>query len=156
MRHSFRWLRSEARERIVRELCKRATDGNYLMAKKRKGDIVNDERYKVVSERSPYWDDFSRGRGARGEQEHPLANPDVLPEQLCTAPSTPHLILGEAIEHLQGRQREVYLLTMRESKSLADTAEILGIEKSTAQKYKERAIEFITQYCKRAIKAGRI
>lgn len=85
-----------------------------------------------------------------------LANPDMLPEMEIAAPSTPQLLMGEAVNHLQGRQKEVYLLTMREGKSLAETAEILGIEKGTAQRYKERAIKFIEQYCSAAIKKGRV
>ncbi|SRR5258708_34377004 len=110
-------------------------------------------------ERSPYWDDVNtRSRGHDGDdvREYPLANPDVLPETEIAAPSTPQLLLGEAINHLQGRQREVYLLTMRESKSLAETAEILGIEKGSVQKYRERAIKFLTQYCEAAIQKGRV
>jgi len=85
-----------------------------------------------------------------------LANPDMLAETEIAAPSTPQLLMGEAVEHLQGRQREVYLLTMREDKSLAEAAEILGIEKGTAQRYKERAIKFIESYCKQAIAKGRV
>jgi RNA polymerase sigma factor (sigma-70 family) len=88
--------------------------------------------------------------------ENELANPDVLPETEIAAPSTPQLLMGEAIAHLQGRQREVYILTMREDKSLAEASEILGISKGTAQKYRERAIKFISQYCKNAILQGRI
>jgi DNA-directed RNA polymerase specialized sigma24 family protein len=85
-----------------------------------------------------------------------LANPDILPKMEIAAPSTPQLLMGEAVEHLQGRQREIYMLTMREDKSLAEAAEILNIEKGTAQKYKERAIKFIEGYCKAAIAKGRV
>jgi DNA-directed RNA polymerase specialized sigma24 family protein len=85
-----------------------------------------------------------------------LANPDILPETEIVAPSTPQLILGEAIEHLQGKQKEVYILTMREGKSWAETGEILGISKGSVQKYKERAIKFLTQYCKSAMDRGRV
>lgn len=110
-------------------------------------------------EQSPYWDHV-RLKGESGEsgdlRENPLANPDVLPETEIASPSTPQLIMGEAISHLQGRQKEVYLLTMRESKSLAEAAEILGIEKGSAQKYKERAVKFIEGYCREAIKKGRV
>lgn len=85
-----------------------------------------------------------------------LADPDILPAGQVTAPSTPQLIMGEAVEHLQGRQREVYILTMREDKSLSEVAEILGIEKASAQVYKTRAIKFIEGYCKAAIAKGRV
>lgn len=71
-------------------------------------------------------------------------------------PSTPQLLMGEAIMHLQGRQKEVYLLTMRDGKSLAEAAEVLGIEKGTAQRYRERAVKFLTVYCRAAVKAGRV
>src|ERR1019366_5282316 len=105
------------------------------------------------TEQSSYWNDVAN-RGDGGE--HVLANPDSLPETEIATPSTPQLLMGEAISHLQGRQREVYILTMREDKSLAEASEILGISKGTAQKYRERAIKFISQYCKNAILQGRI
>ena len=88
------------------------------------------------------------------------ANPDSLrdDEDIYSSdqPSTPQFLMGEAVEHLQGRQREVYILTMRESKSLAEAAEILGLAKGTAQKFKERAIKFIEMYCRQAIAKGRV
>lgn len=87
--------------------------------------------------------------------EDVLANPDCLPEQ-ASSPSTPQLLMGEAIQHLQGRQREVYLLVMREDKSFAEVGEVLGIGKSTAQEYLDRAIKFITGYCHEAEERGRI
>lgn len=110
------------------------------------------------TENSSYWDDVRKhGEGNDdGWREHPQANPDVLPETEIAAPSTPQLLMGEAVEHLQGRQREVYLLTMREDKSLGEAAEVLGLSKGTAQKYKERAIKFIEQYCKAAMAKGRV
>jgi DNA-directed RNA polymerase specialized sigma24 family protein len=104
------------------------------------------------TEQSSYWD----GVANRNGHEHPLANPDLLPESESTAPSTPQLLMGEAIDHLQGRQREIYMLTMREDMSLAEAAEALGIEKGSAQKYKERAIKFIAQYCSNAMAKGRV
>jgi DNA-directed RNA polymerase specialized sigma subunit len=63
-------------------------------------------------------------------------------------------LMGEAIEHLQGRQKEVYHLTMRDGKSLAAAGKILGISKDTAKDYKERAIKFITAYCRAVIHKG--
>jgi DNA-directed RNA polymerase specialized sigma24 family protein len=93
-------------------------------------------------------------------KEDVRANPDSLREDESIygneQPSTPHFLMGEAVEHLQGRQKEVYLLTMRENKSLAETAEVLGIAKGSAQKYQERAIKFIQQYCQAAIVKGRV
>jgi RNA polymerase sigma factor (sigma-70 family) len=88
-------------------------------------------------------------------EESALANPDILPEQ-PTAPSSPQLLMGEAVQHLQGRQKEVYLLVMREDKSLAEAAEILEISKSTVQTYLDRAIAFITAYCQQAMDQERI
>ena len=113
-------------------------------------------------ERSPYWEWnnnrqlFTDSHDSDGTLEVSQANPDVLPETEIAAPSTPQLIYGEAVEHLQGRQREVYMLTMREDKSLAEAAEILGISKGAAQIYKERAIKFIEAYCRAAISRGRV
>ena len=106
-------------------------------------------------EHSPYWD-YVGTTGAESSAEYAQANPDVLPENKTSAPSTPQMLMGEAIAHLQGRQREVYILTMREDKSLAEAAEILDIAKGTTQRFKERAIKFISQYCEAAIKAGRV
>lgn len=87
--------------------------------------------------------------------EQAQANPDCLPEQ-SSGPSSPQQLMGEAIGHLQGRQKEVYLLVMREDKSLAETAEILQISKGTVQTYIDRAVAFITQYCEQALKRGRV
>jgi DNA-directed RNA polymerase specialized sigma24 family protein len=116
-----------------------------------------DKRYIHSSERSPYWDDFANRRQRNTElEELPEANPDVLSETEIAAPSTPQLIMGEAVRHLQGRQREVYLLTMREGKSLAEVAEILDIAKGSAQVFRDRAIKFLTKYCEEAIKRGRV
>lgn len=130
------------------------------MGKKRR-TLVDIQDDKVVqsrkdasrTEQSQYWDNF---HNRRVNAEDVRANPDVLAETEIAAPSTPQLLMGEAITHLQGRQKEVYLLTMREGRSLAEAAEVLKIEKGTAQKYKERAIKFISQYCEDAIKRGRV
>lgn len=89
------------------------------------------------------------------EGEDMLANPDCLVER-NTSPSTPQLLMGEAILHLQGRQREVYLLVMREDKSMAEAAEILNISKGTVQTYLDRAIAFIVGYCHEAMQKGRV
>lgn len=101
-------------------------------------------------------DAFGNGSGSKATSEDCRENPDLLSERPAAEPSAPQLIMGEAIEHLQGRQREVYTLIMREGKSLAETGEILGITKSSAATYLERAIKFIAQYCKVAIKRGRV
>lgn len=71
-------------------------------------------------------------------------------------PTNPQMLMGEAIEHLQGRQKEVYLLYMREDRSFAEVGEILGINRFTARDYLERAIKFITAYCEQGIKGGRV
>lgn len=120
--------------------------------------VVQVQKDSSHAEQSSYWDDVNARsyRDGTDIREHTQANPDVLPATEIAGPSTPQLLMGEAIEHLQGRQREVYMLTMREDKSLAEAAEILGIEKGTAQRYKERAIKFIESYCKEAIAKGRV
>lgn len=88
------------------------------------------------------------------------ANPDGLieGEQLWgdNEVTNPQRIMGEAIAHLQGRQCEVYLLTMRDGKSLAEAAEILGISKAAAQSFRDRAVKFITAYCHNAIARGKV
>lgn len=108
------------------------------------------------NEKSPYWDDFNRRRGGDEMQELPQANPDVLPETEIASPSTPQLLMGEAVSHLQGRQKEVYLLLMRESKTYEEVSEVLGIARGAVQTYEKRAIKFITNYCREAISRERV
>jgi RNA polymerase sigma factor (sigma-70 family) len=120
--------------------------------------VIQVKKDSSHTENSSYWDDVRKhGEGNDdGWREHPQANPDVLPETEIAAPSTPQLILGEAIEHLQGRQREVYLLLMRESKTYEEVSEILNITRGAIQVYEKRAIKFLTNYCREAIKRGRV
>ncbi len=87
--------------------------------------------------------------------ESPLANPDCLAER-DTVPTSPQRLMGEAVAHLQGRQKEAYLLVMREDRSMAEAAEILNVSKSAVQIYLNRAIAFITNYCRAAEAQGRI
>lgn len=81
------------------------------------------------------------------------SNPDSLVEGTSyfedVQPTRAQMLMGEAIKHLQGQQKAIYMLTMRESLSLSEAAKKLGIAKSTAQVYRERAIKFIQQYCER-------
>ena len=130
--------------------------------------LVRQQKTKVIcarkdasySEHSPYWSDAeAHGRASNhkdGLNEHPQANPDVLSETGTAAPSTPQLLMGEAIEHLQGRQKEVYFLLLRESKTYAEVAEVLGITRGAVQVYERRAIKFIKQYCRNAMVKGRV
>ena len=120
--------------------------------------VIEGRKDSSKGEHSPYWDDAQKhGYYVDGElQERPQANPDVLPETEIAAPSTPQLLMGEAIAHLAGRQRECYLLVMREDKSLAEVAEILEIAKGSVQVYVDRAVKFITGYCKASMKNGRV
>ncbi len=118
--------------------------------------VLESGRDSSLGEHSPYWDDVARQGFGADSQEHPRANPDSLPETEIAVLSTPQLLLGEAIQHLQGRQKECYLLTMREGRSFSEAAEMLGIGKGRVQQYRDRAIKFLTQYCQNAIKAGRV
>jgi len=106
-----------------------------------------------------------RAKGKLGDRfdivtEDLRANPDSLREDEALYandhPSTPQYLMGEAVQHLQGRQRECYILTMREGKSFSEAAEILGIGKGRVQQYRTRAIKFISAYCEAAIKGGRV
>jgi RNA polymerase sigma factor (sigma-70 family) len=125
-----------------------------------KTKVIQSRKDASHGEHSPYWADVDAHNRASnqsdGLSEHPQANPDVLPETEIAAPSTPQLIMGEAIEHLQGRQREVYMLLMRESKTYEEVSEILEITRGAVQTYEKRAIKFIEQYCKAAIAKGRV
>jgi DNA-directed RNA polymerase specialized sigma24 family protein len=127
-------------------------------AKAQKTRVIQSRKDSSRGEYSPYWDDVQRHsyHGDGETRELPQANPDTLPETEITTPSTPQLIMGEAIEHLAGRQRECYLLTMREGKSLSEAAEVLGITKGSTQVYVNRAVKFIEGWCKQAIKGGRV
>ncbi len=64
--------------------------------------------------------------------------------------------MGEAIDHLQGRQKEVYLSIMRDDKTQEETAEALDISRAAVRTYYDRAIAFISQYCRRAMDEGRV
>lgn len=99
---------------------------------------------------------YERFVGTHNGEESTRANPDLLADKQPSYPSTPQMIMGEAIEHLQGRQKEVYFRVMREDLSLAEAAESLGITKSTVQVYLDRAIAFISQYCKAAVDRERV
>lgn len=122
--------------------------------------VVQSRKDASHGEHSPYWSDVAAHNRSTGQSdslnEHPCANPDVLPAIDIVSPSTPQLVMGEAIEHLQGRQREVYLLLMRESKTYEEVSEILNITRGAIQTYEKRAIRFIETYCKEAIKRGRV
>jgi RNA polymerase sigma factor (sigma-70 family) len=122
-----------------------------------KTKVVQSHKDASLGEYSPYWTDAAnRLTDSAGFTEHPQGNPDILPETKISAPSTPQLIMGEAIEHLQGRQKEVYMLLMRDSKTYAEAAEILGITRGAVQTYEKRAISFIEAWCKNAIGKGRV
>lgn len=94
-------------------------------------------------------------RYAEDKGENVLGNPDILPE-ISEGPSSPQLLMGEAIEHLQGRQREVYIAIMRDGKTQEETGEMLGISRAAVRTYLDRAISFISGYCKKAMENGRI
>lgn len=100
------------------------------------------------------WIEMNAHRNEDGEPMEPVqANPDSLPEGTSyfgdSQPTRAQMLMGEAVGHLQGQQKAVYLLCMREEYSIAQAAKKLGISKSTAQTYRERAIKFIQQYCQR-------
>ncbi len=88
--------------------------------------------------------------------ESPQANPDLITEgQALYADSQPNKareIMGDAVEHLQGRQRDVYMMIMRQGLSFQETAKLLKISKSAVQIYKNRAVKFITAFCKNEMK----
>lgn len=104
-------------------------------------------------------DSNSRTRYVAEHGESELADPGILldltPEQ-STAPSSPQMLMGEAVEHLQGRQKEVYTLHMRCDLSLGEIAEVLTISKGAAQTYLGRAVKFVETYCHQAILRGRV
>lgn len=137
------------------------SDRHFVKTHKCKTVQGNAGAYERYVEANP----VNKQKGKLGDRfdfttEDARANPDsVRTDEAMYAdsqPSNPHMLLGEAINHLQGRQKECYLLTMRYGKSFSEAAEILGIGKGRVQQYRERAIKFLTQYCENAIKAGRV
>jgi DNA-directed RNA polymerase specialized sigma24 family protein len=86
------------------------------------------------------------------------ANPDSLREDESMYGkirlTRPQEVMGEAVEHLQGRQREVYVLLFRTGLSFSEVSKKLRISKSAVQIYKTRALAFVTQYCGRALARG--
>lgn len=70
--------------------------------------------------------------------------------------ATPRRIMGEAIEKLKGCYKEVYLLVVRDEKSLEETALVLEMDECCAQKALDEAIESVRKYCKQAIAKGRL
>ncbi len=124
------------------------------MGKKKRGLVDNHKLSERKGNAQSYERYIAQSLGLE-DTEDVRANPDSLPEY-DTAPSTPKLLMGEAVLHLQGRQREVYLLVMRENRSFADVGEILDISKSSVQTYLDRAIAFVTAYCVSAMERGRV
>lgn len=124
------------------------------MKKKHRG-FVETQEMKDIAGGTDAYERFVERQPDSQSIEDVRANPDSLPEQ-SSSPSTPQMLMGEAVNHLQGRQREVYILVMREDKSMAEAGEVLGIGKSTVQTYLDRAIDFISEYCKQAISKDRV
>lgn len=126
--------------------------------KKKKRGLVEWQHLSETTGSTGSYDRYTSERTSSSSfdgAENVLANPDSLPAQ-DSSPSSPQQLMGEAIQHLQGRQKEVYLLVMREDKSIAEAGEVLDISKGTAQTYLDRAIKFITAYCKQGMDGGRV
>lgn len=126
-------------------------------------NIVKRQSTRVIkkttrSRVSAYWDYVEQHNRITDGVHEELAqsDPDRLPENAGLGLSLVKEVFGAAVEHMQGRQREVYLLHMREGKSLAEVGEILGMTKSSAQVYLTRAIKFITGYCREAVAKGNV
>lgn len=116
------------------------------------------------------WVDGHKGPRSRGNPKGKLgdrfdfvhedvkANPDSLREDQGMYANDrltrPQELMGEAVEHLQGRQREVYILLFRQGLSFSEVSKKLRISRSAVQIYKGRALAFVTQYCKRALARG--
>ena len=117
-------------------------------------NFVKTQKIKEIKSKQQYkeWVALHGHKDGDGEPtEYVLANPDSLPER-DIAPTEAQILMGEAIEHLQGRQKEVYLMTYRMNKSQSEMAEILGITRSAVQIYHNRAVKFITAYCQGVLK----
>jgi DNA-binding NarL/FixJ family response regulator len=146
------------------------------LSKVRQSDILKSQKMKLKEQRFIQMQSLKEVNGSSGAYERWVAqhgrsiqkgklgdrfdfvtediraNPDSLREDEAMYASSqmtgPQELMGDAIEHLQGRQREVYLLTMREGLSIAQAAEKLSISKGTAQTHRDRAIKFVRAFCK--------
>lgn len=64
--------------------------------------------------------------------------------------------MGEAIEKLRGHHKEVYLLVVRDEKTLEDAALVLEMNEVQTQRVLDEAIESVRKYCKQAMLKGRL
>ncbi len=89
-----------------------------------------------------------------------VANPDQLTEEAGlyadSQMTQAQELMSEAVEHLQGLQRDCYMLTMRQGMSFTEAGKLLRLSKSDVQGYRTRAVKFVTEYIRRAIKNGRL
>lgn len=70
--------------------------------------------------------------------------------------ATPQKIMGEAVAKLKGMQQEIYYLTIRDGKSVAEVSEVLCLTVELVEAYKARAVKEVEAYCKRAMAKGRL
>lgn len=125
--------------------------------RKRLGRTVGTQKTREVNGNTQSyerWIAYHAPKDEYGEAVEPSqANPDTLLESdgvyANSQPTPEQMLMGEAVEHLQGRQKQVYLMMMREGLSGAQAAMKLGISKWTARDYRDRANRFIVQYCDR-------
>lgn len=109
---------------------------------------------------SPYWEYTARSAREEEDTEDPRANPDMVAEGTGFFGSgemtQPQFIFGEAVEHLQGRQKEAWMLVMREQLTEQEAAEVMGVRQQVVATYLKRATKFITRWCEIAMARGRV
>lgn len=64
--------------------------------------------------------------------------------------------MGEAVARLKGMEQEIYFLTIRDGKSVSEVSEVLCLTEELVEAYKNKAVDAVAAYCKRAMAKGRI
>lgn len=108
---------------------------------------------RVIKSRTKYWDWVSSHNPMNSDGEiieSFRANPDNIAAEEQPAVG-PRQIMYEAVEHLQGQQKEVYILLYREGLTMREAAAKLNVSVSTIQHYDNKAVNFIKQYCQQYI-----
>lgn len=130
-----------------------SSDRRYIQTQNDKEKSGNARAYEDFMDKNP----MNLQKGKLGDRfdyitEDVRANPDSLREDeamyASSQPSEAQYLMGEAVGHLQGIQKQVYTLTMREGLSIAEAGKKIGISKSAAQGYRDRAIKFIAEHVK--------
>jgi len=114
----------------------------------------NDRNVKGTADSYGYYVRRSRYDGETDRHiENLRANPDQYladTEGLYSnyQPTRLAFVMGEAVDRLQGTQRDIYIKTMRQGMSIAEAGRTLGLSKGACQYHRDRAIAYVTGQCR--------